>query len=130
MENRLRKKQMKRILIGIVVITCLILGILTVLFKVFPKSSSQTTIASRQYDATDLMKKAMDNLKNQDNKSEIISDVQTANKVIALSFKGLSNPETNQTIINLVSEYKEKGTFFLPGILAAEDSETIQLIKK
>ncbi|KXG77007.1 polysaccharide deacetylase family protein [Thermotalea metallivorans] len=84
------------------------------------------TMNRNPYDASILIDTAIKNLKESPKKAEIITDVRTGEKVMALSFKGLSDPDTTREILHLMSVYGRKGTFFLPGIAAAEDAEAVQ----
>ena len=53
------------------------------------------------YDADKAIKKALEKLANSDKKANIIGDVSTSKKVIALNFVGLSTPETNDKVLDM-----------------------------
>jgi peptidoglycan/xylan/chitin deacetylase (PgdA/CDA1 family) len=103
----------------------MIFGVIGI-FIVKPKQKAIITINSYQYDASSLINKAKDVLKKEGKEAKIISDINTTEKVLSLTFKGLSDTTTNQRILELLSDYDRKATFFIPGILAAEDTETVK----
>lgn len=84
-----------------------------------------TTIDNIQYDATAAINEAMSRLKKDSKGSEIVTDIYTKERILALTFQGFSDPKTNYSLLKLLSDYNRKGTFFVPGIGAAEDSDTI-----
>jgi len=81
------------------------------------------------YDASDAVELAKKRL-SEENQAKVITNIKTTEKVVALTFQGLSDKETNKKILELMSSYERKGTFFVPGILAAEDNETIAAMNK
>lgn len=81
------------------------------------------------YDADKAIKKALEKLANSDKKANIIGDVSTSKKVMALNFVGLSTPETNDKVLDILNKYKTKSTFFIPGILAAENNDIFERLK-
>ncbi len=118
-------KRKKIILAGGIFFICALFGILGLLV-IKSKLKNEKTESLFHYDASGLIDNAMEQLKTDSPEAEIVTDVQTTEKVIALTFKGLSDSGTNDKILDLMSEYGRKGTFFLPGIPAAEDSETVR----
>ncbi len=121
------EKRKKIILAGGIFFICALFGILG-LPVIKSKLNNEKIERSFHYDASGLIDNAMEQLKTDSPEAEIITDVQTTEKVIALTFKGLSDSEVNGKILDLMWEYDRKGTFFLPGIPAAEDSKTVQLM--
>lgn len=79
-----------------------------------------------EYDASKEIKLALDRLLKDDSKADIISKVNAQEKVVSLNFQGLSDSETNQQILDLIIKYDVKMDFFVPGILAAENSDFIK----
>lgn len=120
------RKKKKNWIIGLV-FTCIVIG-LAVFSLIREKEETVVTYNKDRYEASDLIKKSMSALKKEGKSAKVISDVITTKKVAALTFKGLSDRNTNKKIIDLMSSHNRKGTFFVPGILAAEDSETILLL--
>ena len=111
----------------IVVVLILLIGMITAtLFIAFRNRNNKTTVTNASlYDASDDIKFAMKLLSKDNSQAKVISDIKTTEKVISLTFQGLSGTETNKKILELMNQYNRKGTFFVPGILAAEDNETI-----
>lgn len=82
------------------------------------------------YDSEKAIKDALSKVDKASDKSNIISDVNTSENVVSLNFVGLATPETNDKIVDVLDEYKTKGTFFVPGVLAAEDSDIFDKLQK
>lgn len=81
---------------------------------------------NNQYDASKEIKLALNNLFKEDSMAEIITKVDTTEKVIVLTFQGLSDSETNKQVLDLITKYNRKVDFFIPGILATEDSNFVK----
>lgn len=112
--------------LGIVIVTVLviILGIIALNNKNnFTENNSKDYII---YDSDEAIKDALNEIKTTSKKSNIISDVNASEKVISLNFVGLSTPETNYKLVNILEQYNTKSTFFLPGILATEDTDIFE----
>lgn len=62
--------------------------------------------------------------------ASVLTDVKTLDYVMSLNFVGLSDSKTNNKIVDLLSSYDNKATFFISGILAAEDSDLLQRLDK
>ena len=63
-------------------------------------------------------------------KAQIITNISSLSNIVSLSFEGLSDRETMNKITEMLDEYGIKATFFIPGIKAAEDSNTVEMIQK
>ncbi|ABX42579.1 polysaccharide deacetylase family protein [Lachnoclostridium phytofermentans] len=113
----------KKLIIVIIIIVSAIVMIIGISWMLRGKDEIQT-VSGNKYDANDIIEVAMRKLK-EGGSAEVVSNIQTTDKLIALTFQGLSDAETNRKILDLMAEYERKGTFFVPGILAAEDSNTI-----
>lgn len=113
------------IFFSIIAIFILIFGFM--FYKISSNKGEIIEVGTKRYDATDAINKAMSEFKK-NNKADIISDIKTLDKVVSLTFSGLSDPDTNNQILELLEQYNRKGTFFLPGILAAEDTNTVYKI--
>lgn len=84
-----------------------------------------------KYNNADLVSKAMSKLEKKTAKeAEVMKDVNTSEKIAALTFQGLADTDTNKKVLKLLQHYNRKASFFVPGILAAEDSKTIIAIYK
>lgn len=116
--------KLKMFAMVIAVILVIILGIV-----VLNKKSNFTKNDVRDYiiyDSDKAIKDALSEIKTTSKKSNILSDVNTSENVISLNFVGLSTPETNDKLVNILEKYNTKSTFFIPGILAAEDTDIFE----
>ena len=77
------------------------------------------------YDNTEMKAEAKQKLQQGVTPSNIISDDNTDDHYIGLSFQGLSDSVTNQKIISLLKEYDRKATFFVPAVQAVECREDV-----
>lgn len=119
---RISKLKMFGIVIAVVLV--IILGII-----VLNKKSNFTENDAKDYiiyDSDKAIKDALSEIKTTSKKSNILSDVNTSENVISLNFVGLSTPETNDKLVNILEKYNTKSTFFIPGILAAEDTDIFE----
>lgn len=90
-----------------------------------------TSLKQTQYADAASVGKAMLQLEKEDcKKAEVISDVKTSEKIVALTFQGLADTQTNKEIRKLLNIYHRKASFFVPGITAAEDAEVIKALYK
>lgn len=123
---------MKKRYMEIIVVLILLAGIITtILFIAFRNRNNKATMSNTLlYDASDAIELAMKRLLKDKNQAEVIADIKTTEKIVALTFQGLSDKGTNSKILDLMNKYERKGTFFVPGILAAEDNETIAAMHK
>ena len=101
------------------------------IYKNFNSSNNderRITENSNNYDISEETKYALKSLSNQE-KSKIISDVETSSDILSLSFENIEDKETVEKILKLLEKYDVKATFFISGIKAAEDPESIKKIK-
>lgn len=113
-----------------VILFAVIIVVITGAIAIKNRSRIDYIIKDKKYDATKAIESAREKLKEGKGQAQVITDVKTTEKVVALTFKGLSDTKTNEKILDLLNKYERKGTFFIPGILAAEDSEFVQLMSK
>ncbi len=86
-----------------------------------------TTISSESpLNIEEEMAIALDNLSKEDTRANLFTGVNTGDKVLALTFQGLSDVTTNEEVLRLVNGANQKVDFFIPGILAAENSNFIE----
>lgn len=112
--------------IYIILIIGLIIG-----FVVYFVDRGRKTISIKDIDRYGAKKEieiALKNLSDEDRKAKIIKRVDTKEKVIALTFQGLSDSETNEKILDLITKYRYKANFFIPAISAAENSDFVKKI--
>lgn len=83
---------------------------------------------SNNYDISEETKYALKSLSSQ-KEAKIISDVETSSDIVSLSFENIEDKETVEKILKLLEKYNVKATFFISGIKAAEDTESIKKIK-
>ena len=120
----MRISKLKMLGIVIAVVLVIILGII-----VLNKKSNFTENDAKDYiiyDSDKAIKDALSEIKTTSKKSNILSDVNTSENVISLNFVGVSTPETNDKLVNILEKYNTKSTFFIPGILAAEDTDIFE----
>lgn len=93
-------------------------------------SSGELVINKKsKYDASVEINQAL-NILNSSKKAQVITNVNAASNIVALSFDGFSNKDTIDKIIHILDKYGIKATFFVPGIKAAEDSSVVKIIQK
>lgn len=116
----------KKVIAFLIFCTLIIIAVI-VSMKHNKKDMDQVT--QTQYNSTDSINMAMSKLGKDDcGKAEIIQDIKTSENILALTFQGFADTETNQQILSLLRSYHRKASFFVPGIKAADDSETITAI--
>lgn len=115
----------KRIITSIIVIFLLIL-ILGIFINFYNSGKNISVNKTQETDERDLIEDVLQRGKKHGKKPEIISDTKIGENVFALTFKGLSHRDTNEEILNLLSDSKSKFTFFVTGIDAMENSEFIK----
>lgn len=118
----------KHIVTFVLVILLLLVGIIGILFYSNKEEKSLVTEPSR-YNASEEIAIATSLLK-QGEKASLIQEQKTLKKTYYLAIQGMSDMETNQKVIDLLEQYDYKATFFLPGILAVEDSRMIERVNQ
>ena len=119
----MRQNKLKILGVIIIIILVSIVGVKIFNNKDTKKENQKNYII---YNSDKAIEKALKEIKTTPEKANIISDVNTSEKVMSLNFIGLSTPETNDKIVDILKEYETKSTFFVPGILAAEDSDIFE----
>jgi peptidoglycan/xylan/chitin deacetylase (PgdA/CDA1 family) len=111
------------------IIACGLIVITAFVYPKYNKENIKPAAAQTLYDATASISKAMSRLQEGNAaEADIIKDVKTSDKVVALAFQGLSDTQTNKEILKLLKDSKRKASFFIPGISAAEDEESVTAI--
>lgn len=100
----------KRIITSIIVIFLLIL-ILGIFINFYNSGKNISVNKTQETDERDLIEDVLQRGKKHGKKPEIISDTKIGENVFALTFKGLSHRDTNEEILNLLSDSKSKFTF-------------------
>ncbi|MEG1254628.1 polysaccharide deacetylase family protein [Clostridium sp.] len=123
---------MKKKWISITVILAFAIGVGILTYKSYIKGNDVKDIIinkRNKYDASEEIKEAL-NLLDSNKKAEIITNVETASNIVALSFEGISDVTTMEKIVDLLNEYGVKATFFIPGVKAGEDPTIVKNIKE
>jgi peptidoglycan/xylan/chitin deacetylase (PgdA/CDA1 family) len=124
-----REKRMVVMLLGIIIL--LIISAASFFFVKDDETIGVDTINKENaYDATKKIEKALKKIKSDSRQAAVITDIQTTEKKVALTFDGLADAETMGKILELLDIYNMRGTFFVSGIGAAEDPKTVQSIVK
>lgn len=74
------------------------------------------------------VKNAIEQLKVNRKEAKLINKSDKSNKKIELIFEGLPNSQIANEILALLKEHNTKASFFISGIQAAEDTETVKSI--
>lgn len=106
-----------------------------VLFRDFfttPTSDDYRTITDLEssYNADAEIAQALQQMNNGREKAAVITRINNGQRVVALTFDGLTDRTTVQQILDLLQKYNGKATFFVDGMQAAEDPQTVVNIKK
>lgn len=100
-------------------------------FKSPPTREQRNSITvENPYNADEEVAQALAQLKKSQEKATIITNDKSGARRISLTFDGLSDRTTIQQIIDLLTKYNAKATFFADGQQAAEDPQTVVNIKK
>ena len=82
------------------------------------------------YRTTEQAQIAINRLTKEKKLAQLKQAASVSQKKVALVFAGLAMPEQMEKIIKLLEEYEVKAVFCVDGMSAAEDTETIERIKK
>jgi peptidoglycan/xylan/chitin deacetylase (PgdA/CDA1 family) len=121
----------KRILLNIAFIVIAGGALIYFLFFYGRDNDTQTVNGTQTlYDSVSDINQALASLAGKEGKAEVISSINTSEKVAVLTFDGMFNQETGQKLVSLLNQYDVKAVFFLPGISAAEDSDMVKLLSE
>jgi peptidoglycan/xylan/chitin deacetylase (PgdA/CDA1 family) len=81
------------------------------------------------YNADVEVAQALKQLENSQEKATVITHDNSGQRVIALTFDGLTDRMIVQQILDLLKKYNAKATFFVDGMQTAEDPQTVVNIK-
>lgn len=91
------------------------------------ENAADANIQRISYDASVEIEEAMKKLEDGCEPAQIIRDnAGKEEQKAAIVFQGLSDRTTNRKILDLLKKYDIKAAFVVPGMLAAEDSDTMQ----
>lgn len=117
----------KKLVLAIILLLCIGITIISILI-IRSDKKEVFEVGNFKYDATNDIKVAMDKLSGDKQESNVLTNVKTLDNVVAVTFLGLSDLDTNNKIIDIMASYNRKATFMVPGILAAEESNFINKI--
>lgn len=81
------------------------------------------------YNADMEIAQALKQVKNSQDKATVITHSNSGQRQIALTFDGLTDRTSVQQILDLLKKYNAKATFFVDGMQAAEDPQTVVNIR-
>lgn len=93
------------------------------------RGTEQNTGLDVKYDASSQVIQALAQLDEQ-KKAEILTGVTTTQNIVALTFDGFALPSTIDKTLQLLKTYNTHATFFVTGINAAEDEESVRNMRK
>jgi len=130
MDNKSRLE--KRMIIMLVTVIGSLIMITGIIFFINKDNSLQVGSIKEQtkYNSEKKIEKALKSIKSNSHKASVITDINTPEKEVAITFDGLTDMATMQKLLDLLETHEMKGTFFVPGIGAAEDPDTVQAIVK
>lgn len=120
----------RRIIFAMILIASILSG--GYIYKNYSIKTNSNKLISNEKSAYDASKEIGIALNSLDtsNKAKLITNVNSLSNIVSLSFEGLSDRDTMQEITEMLDKYGIKATFFIPGIKAAEDSSTVEMIHK
>lgn len=123
----------KKLVLLLLLLVCV--GVAGAFFKTFfttQTSSDYRNITDMEtsYNADEEIGHALERIKNSQDKSTVITHADSGRRVVALTFDGLTDRTVLQRILDLLTKYDAKATFFIDGIQTAEDPQSVVLIKK
>lgn len=118
-----------KLLILIIFFICVAIAVISILL-LRNKKDIGYEVGNVKYDATNEIKEAMNKLNKEKQESKVLANVNTLDKVVAITFLGLNDMDTNNKVADIITSYNKKATFMVPGILAAEDSNFILKLHK
>ena len=124
----------KKIILSLVLLICVcLLGIFSVQTFFTTQTDSgyrRITDLENTYNADAEIAQALEKMKTSQEKAAIITHSNSGQRHIALTFDGLTDRMIVQQILDLLKKYNVKATFFVDGLQAAEDPQTVLNIKK
>lgn len=87
-----------------------------------------TTEKRQGYDSKQKVQEALEKLKSTDGTVEVINQIDTSKRVIALTLDGMVNDSQMKEIVSLLEANDVQATFFVEGIEAAESDDTVVAI--
>lgn len=120
----------KNLIILFLIITAAASALYFTLLKGESKQNSGSDYKNSSYNADSEIKSSLKNLESNPEKAAQTGGVNAAENVAALTFEGMSDNQTTKQLLELLNSYGVKAAFFLPGIKAAEDPDTVKEISQ
>lgn len=98
-------------------------------FAAKPAEHRNITDLQSAYNADTEIAQALDKYKASQEKATVITHDSGRQRVVALTFDGLSDRTTVQRILDLLKKHDIKATFFVDGVQTAEDPQTVVNIR-
>lgn len=126
-----KKKNKKWVLIWLILF---ILGFLAsicciCLQKEKKKAAADTEILEgADYSAAEKIEEALKKLSDHPQKAQVITDINTVEKKVALCFEGTADGLIIQQIVEYLDKYDMQATFFISAVDAGEDEEAVHTV--
>lgn len=114
----------------LILLITLIVGFIVIVFQIKwqqmkQENSNATEIAKTQdYSATEKIEAAQEKLEKNPQRAEVITDINTVKKEIALCFEGTTDALVMEQILEYLDTYDMKATFFISAVDISEDRDT------
>ncbi|MCD7725729.1 MAG: polysaccharide deacetylase family protein [Clostridiales bacterium] len=124
------RKKKKWVLIGLLV---LMFGVAACVWNIWlqkekEKAAVQETPEEADYSAAEEIEAALKKLEENPEKAQVITDINTIEKEIALCFEGTAESSVMRQIVDCLEEHGRQATFFLSAVDAGEDRDTADMI--
>ena len=118
----------KYVIVGGIILVCSV----TAGVAIGEKKQVVTQVYSNQQTKSDdqVAYQAVEKLSASDGLAQVIKQVNTDKKLIAITLDGMTKTAQMVRILQLLEQYKVQATFFTEGILAAEDEQIITQIRE
>lgn len=126
-----RKKSKKWVLILLIL---LLLGLAASVCHIWlqrekeKKAADTQTLEEADYSATDKIEAARKKLAENPQKAQVITDINTVEKEVALCFEGTTDSLVIEQILEYLDEHDMHAAFFISAVDAGEDEEAIDMI--
>lgn len=110
----------------------LILGVVASVCHICLQKEKETAdteiLEAADYSASETIEAALKKLAQQPQKAQVITDINTVEKEVALCFEGTADGLVIQRIVEYLDEHDMQATFFISAVDAGEDEEAIDTI--
>lgn len=116
--------------IVILILVVAIFSSILLMIYLFRNNKSTPAMSLTGYQAEQELDEALKKLDTSTEKASVIKKIDTTERIVALTLDGMLNNRQMLKILELLEQYNVQATFFTEGVLAAEDDELINEIKK